>query len=80
MNKTRTLSTTQRAGLIAFLWLLLLLIAFIASNNLPILFSRLPGLGAVCFGACGLIIVFSMLAAAIHISVDEVKGKYPYGK
>jgi hypothetical protein len=62
------------------LWLMLLLIALVARNNLPVLFSHLPGLAVACLGTCGLIIAFSMLAAAIHISLDVLRGKYPYGK
>jgi hypothetical protein len=79
MSKLRTLSTFERAGLVVALWLVLVLIGLIARNNLPVLFSHLPGLAVVCLGSCAFIIAFSMLAAAIHITLDVIRGKYPYG-
>lgn len=78
MNKPRTLSSLERTGLVVALWLFLLLIALVARNNLPVLFSHLPGLGVACFSTCGVVIIFSMLAAAIRISLDVARGKYPY--
>ena len=78
MSRIRSLTTIERIGLVAILWLLLVLIALIARNNLPALFSHLPGVAVACLSVCGVIIAFSMLAAAIHITVDVVRGKYPY--
>jgi len=78
MNRIRTLSGLERAGLVVALWLFLLLVVLIARNNLPILFSHLPGVGVVCLGLCGLVIAFSMLAGAVHITLDVLRGKYPY--
>jgi hypothetical protein len=80
MDKPRTMSPIQRVGLLAFLWVLLAVIALVASNNLPVLFSHLPGVGVGCLGACGVVIAFSMIAGAIHISLDVARGKYPYTK
>jgi hypothetical protein len=76
----RTLSAFERGGLVAVLWLVLILIALVARNNLPALASHLPGLAVGCLSVCGLIIAFSMLAAALRITVDLVTGKYPYRK
>jgi hypothetical protein len=76
----RTLSAVERGGLVIALWLFLVLIALIARNNLPALASHLPGLAVGCLSVCGVVIAFSMLAAAVHISRDVLVGKYPYRK
>jgi len=78
MSRIRSLSGIERAGLVAALWLFLVLIALVARNNLPVLFSHLPGAGVVCLGLCGVVIAFSMLAGALHITLDVLRGKYPY--
>jgi hypothetical protein len=78
MSRIRSLSGLERAGLVVALWLFLALIALVARNNLPVLFSHLPGAGIACLSVCGVIIAFSMLAGALHITLDVLRGKYPY--
>lgn len=78
MHTPKPLSPAARWALVAGLWVVLLGLLVLAVRNFSLLASWAPGLLVNCLSACGLVIAFSLIAAAIHLTSDTVRGRYPY--
>ncbi len=64
--------------LVVGLWVVLLVLLALAVRNLAWLATWLNGLLFGCLFVCGVLIGFSLLAAAVHLSADTLRGRYPY--
>lgn len=74
------LAPAVRWALVIGLWVVLALILTFAVRNFAWLGTWAPGLLYACFSACGLVIAFSLIAAAVHLSVDTIRGRFPEGR
>jgi hypothetical protein len=73
------LSFAARLVLVLALWLFLLLVLGSAVRNFEWLTSWAgTGLLHACLLLAALVIGFSMLAGAVHISADTLRGRFPY--
>jgi len=73
------LSFATRLVLVLALWLFLLVVVGSALRNFQWLTSWAgTGLIHACLLLVALVIGFSMLAGAVHISADTLKGRFPY--
>jgi hypothetical protein len=77
MQTPRTLSPGVRWALVIGLWMVLLALLALAVRNFGWLTTWASGLFLSCLSVCGVIIGFSLIAAAITLSVDTIKGRYP---
>ncbi len=78
MNTTKVLAPAARWALVIGLWVIVLALLGLAVRNAGWLATWAPGLLLTCFGACGAVIAFSLIAAAVHLSIDTIRGHYPY--
>jgi hypothetical protein len=74
----QTLSPGLRWGLVIGLWVIVLVLLALVVRNAGWVAGWANGLLLTCFGMCGGVIFFSLIAAAIHLSLDTIRGKYPY--
>lgn len=77
MNTGKVLAPGMRWALVIGLWVLLAVLLTLAVRNFGWLATWAPGLLYGCFTACGLVIAFSLIAAAIQLSIDTIRGRYP---
>ncbi|HMA33796.1 MAG TPA: hypothetical protein VKY74_04880 [Chloroflexia bacterium] len=67
-----------RWALVIGLWIVLLALLGLAFRNFSWVTSWASGLLLSCLSVCGAVIAFSLIAAAIHLSADTIRGRYPY--
>jgi len=73
-----SLSPGLRWALVIGLWVIVLGLLALAIRNVGWVAGWASGLLLSCFSVCGFVIFFSLIAAAIHLSADTIRGKYPY--
>ncbi len=78
MQPSKTLAPAARWALVVGLWVLLLVLLTLAIRNFGWLATWTPGLLYACLSVCGVVIAFSLVAAAIHLTIDTIRGRYPY--
>ncbi len=76
-DRLRELSTGARISLVAGLWLLLLVVLYFAVSNLAWVTTWAHGPLLVCLSLIGVVVVFSLVAAAVEISIETIRGRYP---
>lgn len=78
MNTPKTFPPAVRWALVIGLWVVLLALLTLAFRNFGWVATWASGLLLTCLTIFGGVIAFSLLAAAIHLSVDTIRGRYPY--
>jgi hypothetical protein len=76
-ERLRRLSTGARVSLVAGLWLLLLVVLYFAASNLAWVTTWAHGPLLACLSIIGVVVIFSLVAAAVEISIETLKGRYP---
>ncbi|HUS17637.1 MAG TPA: hypothetical protein VM536_21790 [Chloroflexia bacterium] len=78
MNTPKSLSPGTRWALVIGLWVVVLALLAFAFRNLGWVGTWASGLLLNCLSVCDISIFFSLIAAAIHLSADTIRGRYPY--
>jgi hypothetical protein len=77
MSRPAVPSPPVRWALVIGLWIILLVLLGLVITNFGVLAAHLPGLAVGCLSLCGVVIIFSLVAAAISLSADTIRGRFP---
>lgn len=72
------LSPAVRWGLVIGLWIVLTALFYLGLHNLGWVTSWAHGILLGCLLIFGAVLSFSLVAAAVHLSIDTIRGRYPY--
>lgn len=78
VESRKSLSPVARSSLVVGLWVVLLGLLALAVRNIGWVATWAHGVLFGCLLVFGVVLVFSLVAAAVHLSVDTIKGRYPY--
>jgi hypothetical protein len=78
VESPRNLSQGARWSLVIGLWVILIGLVALAVRNVGWVQSWANGIVFTCIFLFGLLLTFSLVAAAVRLSVDTIQGRYPY--
>ncbi len=78
IESPKKLSPAARWSLVIGLWVVLSALFYFGMCNVAWVTTWAHGILFGCLLVFGLVVAFSLVAAAIHLSVDTIRGRYPY--